>query len=474
MALRSDDSLLNRCRFMSLPFALLLGWLLFRWSRQLYGDRGGLLSLIFFCFCPNVLAHAPLVTPDITFACFALLSTQRLWCLAQSPSRRNLLFGGLALALMLLSKHAALLLLPIFFVTDVSYRLAAGQIKWRSPRGLWQGLCHWPALLGIGFLVLWAAYGFQVGVWTLPSGLAIPVPAAAYFRGAVCQFMQSQGAHTSFLMGRYSLTGWWYYYVVVCLVKLPVPILLLAAGLALAQGRLGMRWRLDEIYLLVPLLLFLIYLSLFNSLQNGFRYLLAVYPLLLVLLGKYGEVLWRRLWGRIAGGALVLWMAAAAVWTWPDYLAYFNEISGGEREGYHWLADSNLDWGQDLKALKKFMDARGIKRVRLSYFGTADPAHYGIDYEYLPCTSSSLRPTPDLPVGDSPSRFVVLSAYEYQGVDFRDKEIYKYFYDYVPNKVIGGSILVYDLEELIPRTRLPLPLRIRTLGQSPGPVEACP
>ena len=474
MALRPDDSLLNRCRFMSLPFALLLGWLLFRWSRQLYGDLGGLFSLAFFCFCPNVLANAPLVTPDVTFGCFVFFGAHRLWRLAQRPCRRNLFLGGLALALMLLSKHTALLLLPIFFVTDVSYRLAAGQIEWHSPRGLWQGLRHWPALLGAGFLVLWAGYGFQVGAWTLPSGLVVPLPAPAYFSGAVYQFMQSQGPHPSFLMGMYSPTGWWYYYGVVCLVKLPVPILVLAAGLALARRRPGMHWRLDEIYLVVPLILFLVYLSIFNSIQNGFRYLLAVYPLFLVLLGKYGEVLSRRLWGRLVGGGLMLWMVAAAVWTWPNYLAYFNDISGGAREGYHWLADSNLDWGQDLKALKKFMDARGIKRIRLSYFGTADPAHYGIAYEYLPSVDSGLRPTPDLPAGESPSRFVALSTYEYQGVNSGTKDIYKGFYHYVANQIIGGSILVYDLNALIPRTRPPLPLRICTLGGSPDPVDACP
>jgi len=120
------------------------------------------------------------------------------------------------------------------------------------------------------------------------------------------------------------------------------------------------------------------------------------------------------------------------------------------------------------------MEARGIKRVRLSYFGTADPSHYGIDYEYLPSVDSGLRPTPDLPAGEPRSRYVALSTYEYQGINSGHKDTYKRFYEYVPNQVIGGSILVYDLAALIPRTRAPLPLRIRTLGGSPAPVDACP
>ena len=119
MALRPDDEILNACRFTLLPFAVVLGIVVFRWSQQLYGNAGGLISLGFFCFCPNLLAHAPLITPDVTLSCFAVLTAWRLWCLAKNPGRRNLLYAGLALGMMLLSKHTALLLLP--------FRAAAGR-----------------------------------------------------------------------------------------------------------------------------------------------------------------------------------------------------------------------------------------------------------------------------------------------------------------------------------------------------------
>src|SRR5262249_23457093 len=134
MALRLDDIWLNACRFMILPFAAALGLVVFRWSQQLYGDAGGLVSLAFFCFCPNLLAHAPLMTPDIMFSCFAVLTAWRLWRLAKHPSVRNGLYAGAALGFALLSKHTALLLLPVFFATDCAYRAATGQLHWRSPR----------------------------------------------------------------------------------------------------------------------------------------------------------------------------------------------------------------------------------------------------------------------------------------------------------------------------------------------------
>jgi hypothetical protein len=136
-----------------------------------------------------------------------------------------------------------------------------------------------------------------------------------------------------------------------------------------------------------------------------------------------------------------------------------------------------LDWGQDLKELKCFMVQHGIDRVQLSYFGTADPAHYGINYEYLPSANSGLRPSPALREGKSPSRFVALSAYQYQGIDFQDKDFYRFFYQYVPNDLIGRSILLFDLKALTPRTQAPLPLRIRQfvgLATNATPIVSCP
>jgi hypothetical protein len=477
IALRPDDGLLNACRFTLLPFAIALGLVVFRWSQRLYGDAGGLVSLVFFCFCPNLLAHAPLLTPDVTLSCFSVLTTWRLWSLAKDPGRRNLLYACVALGLMLLSKYTALLLLPCFFITDFAYRATVGRIHWRSGRSLWQELRHWPVLLGMASLLVWAAYGFQVGEFALPSGTLLTLPAVPYFQGAVFQYLQSRSAHSFFLMGMHSDTGWWYYFFVVWLIKVPVAILVLLAGLVVARRRLGIAWRPDELYLVVPFALLFAYLSFFNTIQNGIRYLLPVYSLLFIWLGNYGAVLQRGVLARIAVGLLAAWAIIGSLRTWPDYLAYFNEFIGGPRNGYHWLGDSNVDWGQDLRGLKRFMVQRGIDRVQLSYFGTADPAHYGINYEYLPSPLSGLRPSPPLREGEAPSRFVALSASQYQGIAFADKEFYRFFYRYVPNDLIDNSILIFDLKALTPRTRAPSPLKLRQLmglATNAASIDCCP
>jgi hypothetical protein len=53
---------------------------------------------------------------------------------------------------------------------------------------------------------------------------------------------------------------------------------------------------------------------------------------------------------------------------------------GGPKNGHKHLLDSNLDWGQDLKQLKTYMDKKGLKKVDLAYFGHVDPAVYAISY----------------------------------------------------------------------------------------------
>jgi len=60
----------------------------------------------------------------------------------------------------------------------------------------------------------------------------------------------------------------------------------------------------------------------------------------------------------------------------PSYLAYFNEITGGPDGGYRYVLDSNLDWGQDLKRLEKFVEQRGISKISLDYFGSVEPTYY--------------------------------------------------------------------------------------------------
>ena len=85
---------------------------------------------------------------------------------------------------------------------------------------------------------------------------------------------------------------------------------------------------------------------------------------------------------------LSLWYLASSALIHPHYLAYFNELIGGPKNGYKYLTDSNLDWGQDLPSLAKLIgeikNQDSSQEVYLSYFGTDNPSTYGIEATPLP------------------------------------------------------------------------------------------
>ena len=111
----------------------------------------------------------------------------------------------------------------------------------------------------------------------------------------------------------------------------------------------------------------------------------------------------------------------------PHYLAYFNELAGGAANGHKVLIDSNLDWGQDLKALKRWMDGQGVRKIWLLYFGTAEPAYYGIDAVRVP--GAVLPPRLHLPPTHEVPTKLAISANYFYGAEIyatpREKEFSK-------------------------------------------------
>jgi hypothetical protein len=134
--------------------------------------------------------------------------------------------------------------------------------------------------------------------------------------------------------------------------------------------------------------LFIVYwvTSLTSHLNIGHRHILPTYPVMFIALGWLGRRLDRRQPMAIAAVALLtLWHVGESQRIRPHYLAYFNEIIGGPANGWRHLVDSSLDWGQDLPALRKWLDANAPgEKVFLSYFGTGDPVYEGIQATMLP------------------------------------------------------------------------------------------
>jgi len=150
--------------------------------------------------------------------------------------------------------------------------------------------------------------------------------------------------------------------------------------------------------------------------------------------------------------ALALWYAVSVLRVHPHYLGYFNEVAGGPAQGWRYLVDSNVDWGQDLRALKGWTDAHGVTHLKLSYFGSADPLYYRIPCEMLP---SKMHPDPDRIAHDiQPGETVAVSATNLQGVYFEgpDRRLMNRLRALTPIDRVGYSIFIFrpDFSESAP------------------------
>jgi hypothetical protein len=271
------------------------------------------------------------------------------------------------------------------------------------------------------------------------------VPARGYLRGLQECTRMIGGGKTSFLLGSYSDTGWWYYFPVAFVVKTPLPTLLLI-GFAFFYSWRYRTWR-RGLFLLIPVVIYF-GCCLASPFNIGYRHLLPVLPLLFIFAGQVAGADWRpkQTW---AVGVVLVWLVVGSLAIFPHYLAYFNELVGGPSRGYKVLADSNLDWGQDLIGLREYMTRENIASVKLSYAGTADPHAYGITYEPLPG-----YPYPELPRDSVPEMLVNLDGGVYaisvsnlQGFCFKNHDLYAGFRERKPDAIIGYSIFIYRLPQ---------------------------
>jgi hypothetical protein len=112
----------------------------------------------------------------------------------------------------------------------------------------------------------------------------------------------------------------------------------------------------------------------FSRINIGIRHVLPMYMGIALVAAAGAVDLWHRSegrkWMRAALAALTLWFAAGSLAAHPDYLPYFNELAGSEPENI--LADSDLDWGQDLKRLAHRLQVLGAADVTFDRYIVID------------------------------------------------------------------------------------------------------
>jgi len=257
-----------------------------------------------------------------------------------------------------------------------------------------------------------------------------------------------ESGRSSFLMGKYSITGWFYYFFVAFFLKTPIPFLLLLAATAFLKPL----WQKDRmLYILWPAA-FYFALSCYSKVNIGHRHIMPVYPFLILWVSGIYPLI-KNNWQKLLFGALLCLYALCAVKTSPWHLSYFNEFIKSPDEGYKYMTDSNLDWGQGLKELSKYLKEQGIDSIYFCYFGVGDPHYYGIRYRPFGFIDNISYPKTSFREGDSidfskqKKVLFAISATNLQATYYADKNAFAAFKEIEPEKIIAHSIFVYDLSK---------------------------
>ncbi len=456
--------LLTRLPFMALVPVLVL--LVFFEAKRRFGTTAAFGAALLMALEPNVLAHGGLATPDLllTVTFFWVLVRVRIW--HENRGWRNLIWAGLALGLAFLSKFTAILLLGII---PVAALLAGFRVR--------QQLAGYGLIVLIAFGALHLGYlphyTHPMGAAALGAGTEEPhrESVSPFWKGVLprpfgkgIEFQRNANAgHRAFFRGEVTDGGWKLYYPVAFLAKTAIPFLLLAGlGIVLLfvgrrerhrgkrDGGAGSRKRRKKniAWLLIPPILLALFFIFMSRINIGLRYLLPVYPFLAIAGGRaLAWLIARRGIGTIAASLLIAWQAAGTARACPHFIPYFNEAVGGSEGGMELLGDSNLDWGQGLPALAKWIDENELEGVYLAYFGNADPTRYGIKFRFLPgWLFAPSREVRRESLGYHPDpEFVAIGRSVLQGFWLPDPDLYDWIREYPRVAVLAGAIEVYDI-----------------------------
>lgn len=480
------DDLLFRGRMAASILVLLLALLLFEAAHRMFGAGPAFLALTLFVFEPNLLAHGALVTTDMALACLLFAAVYAFYRYVKQPSIWRLVACGFMAGLVLAAKHSGILLFPILgslaFVEILVVRPARPEADTQPAKtleGMGRHACRMAgALLLITLIavaVLWAFYAFRFRA--RPDSLKMTPSLADYVRGvnnpglksaaqsrvllglerwrvlpesylygSADVLIVSAGPRPSYLFGKLYPQGRWFYFPAVFVIKSTLGFLLLLL-LSLAARKLYRVENLREILFvsIPPALYFAI--SLTSGLNVGVRHILPVYPFLLVLAaaGAWTVAKAHRGWA-YAAAALMGLHVLSSLRSFPDYLAYSNEVWGGPANTYRVLTDSNVDWGQGLKATKRYLDRHHITDCWLAYFGSADPDYYQIPCKLLPDVFAVWWGKPVDVVPPVFEGTVLIGATQMAAVYWGPEELnpYEQFLGLPPADSIGGSIQVFS------------------------------
>ncbi len=468
------DELLFRVHMAAMVFGLVLAVLMFFAGKEMFGVTAGLIGMALFVFDPSFLAHAPFVTTDVGAACGFFATVYMFYRYAQRLSWQRAAICGLVVGLALTAKHSAVALGPIL----VLLALAEVGCRWRTARRfpgcdllrMALGFC----IIGaVALTVLWGVYGFRFtmhapGVFLPPLADGVR-PLSAPMRNFILfcsQYhllpqsylfgladVQSVGeSWPTFILGKIYSHGQWFFFPLVFSAKWTLGTLALIA-LAVGTYVAGKVRRLREVLLLAIPAAFYLAVAMRSPLNMGIRHVLPMVPFVFVLIAAAAAQLARmhKAWAWAVVALLAL-HGVDSLRAFPHYLPYANALWGGPENSHRYFSDCMVDWGEQLKWTKEWVDRRQVKQCSFAYFAAPFllPSDYGIPCQLLPTFDmQSEREIAVPPVVPGP---VLVSVGDLSGYEFGTwvRNPYRRLARRKPDEIIAHSIAVFYGDQALP------------------------
>jgi len=363
----------------------ILGYLVFRFSEKSFGFLVGIFALFFFVFEPDILTHSHYTTLDIGASLFFFIAFLTFKKFLNHSGWKNAAIWGMTCGLAFASKITLILPLLFYFLLMIFLKKKIYQKNF------------WKKIIFAGFLsvlIIWTAYFFTfapiIAEREDPTRISArlinfaeeknlpflkntilwlkttPVPLGYFLATIKNGFVYNLGNYNRYFD----------FLPLILFFKLPL-ILTVFFGI----GLIGLIDQIGKIKnnrdLLIPLFLMILIFSSTKTVPRV-RYLLPVFPLLIIVAALGASVFWQKKWGKafvLLGISFYIWQALSF---FPHFISFNNGFFSSFSSRILLFVDSNYDWGQSLPDLADYVKKENISQLNFSYFGTDSPENYGL------------------------------------------------------------------------------------------------
>jgi len=367
-------------RLISMVFAIIGTVLIWFLANHWYGNNAAKIASILWVFSPSVLSTGAMITPDCATTVSGLLAIVTYWRWVVQPTWERLWVSSIALSVAMLCKTTWIFLPAIFlgvFCLAVVFKIRKFSFRKEFAQAF-VGVCC--VILGLNAGYNFQSVGIPLGDYTFvsqdfighqPSDLTfkrstgnqfngtilgmlrLPIP-KDYLLGIDIQRMDFEEASDAYLFGHWKKGGWWYYYLVGLILKEPISLWVLGL-LAFRKSWKGRTnyIKLEQLVIFLPGIFVFILASSQTNLNHHLRYVLPILPVVFLFIATLGVNSDVRIHWVVK--FLLLCYAISSASVLPRSYAFFSEIVGGPYNGWRYLSNSNLDWGQDLLTVRDWI-----------------------------------------------------------------------------------------------------------------------